>query len=284
MATLAQRTFALIELTRPDKPILAAAITLLGAYLAAPPGSAWNARAFIAATVVGLVTAFGLVINDCRDVAVDSIGKPQRPIPSGRISLRQARRFAWTLGGAALAVATLLGRDLAPFAIAAVALSSAYSYGLKSTLVLGNATVGVLVAGSLVYGALSVGQLTMGVWLAATMSFPYMLAQEALFNLEDLDEDGKAGLRTTATRLGPRRTATWVRVILACVVLICVSPWLLGIGSPAYFAAVTVCIVAPIAAIVYLLRDPLSQGSVRIAVKLSRLSWVTSFLPLGLLK
>ena len=284
MTTLAQRMSALLELTRPDKPIVAALCTLVGAYLGSPMGDFLDGRAFAAAAVVGLTTAFGLVINDYCDVVVDRIGKPHRPIPSGRISLRQARLFAWTLAAIALGVGSLLGRDLAIFAAAAIALSGAYSFVLKGTLILGNATVGLLVSASLIYGALSVGSVTPAVWMAASISFPYMLAQEALFNLEDVDEDRQAGLRTTATRLGPDRTATLVRFVFSCVALLALIPWLAGIASIGYVAAILLCVVAPIAGITLLLRRPLSPRAVHTAVKLSRLSWVTSLLPLGLLK
>jgi geranylgeranylglycerol-phosphate geranylgeranyltransferase len=217
-------------------------------------------------------------------VVVDTIGKPQRPIPSGRVSPREAQLFAWMLAAIALAISALLGPDLVLIAVAAVALSAAYSYGLKSTLILGNATVGLLVAASLVYGALSVGNVTRSVWMAAAISFPYMLAQEALFNLEDVDEDRMAGLRTTATQMGPKRTAKYVRGVFACVVVIASTPWLFGMGSVAYFAAAAVCIFGPIAGIAFFLREPLSPRAVHSAVKLSRLSWVTSLLPMGLLK
>jgi geranylgeranylglycerol-phosphate geranylgeranyltransferase len=284
MVTLAQRTSALLELTRPDKPIVAALCTLLGAYLGAPAGGFLNGRALEAAAVVGLTTAFGLVINDCCDLAVDRIGKPHRAIPSGRVSLRQARLFASILATIALAVSCLLGTELALFAAAAILLSGAYSFVLKSTLILGNATVGLLVAGSLIFGALSVSLVTPAVWMAAIISLPYMLAQEALFNLEDVDEDRQAGLRTTATRLGPDRTASFVRFLFFGVALLTLVPWPAGIGSIGYVAAMLLCVVAPIAGIIFLLRQPLSPRAVHTAVRLSRLSWVTSFLPLGLLR
>jgi geranylgeranylglycerol-phosphate geranylgeranyltransferase len=284
MATLSVRTHGLLELTRPSKPIAAAMYALLGAYLAAPPQEVWVAHAFAAAAVVALITAFGLVINDCCDVAVDSIGKPRRPIPSGRVSLRSARIFAWTLVAIALAISTLLGAGLALFAVAAVGLSAAYSYWLKNTLILGNATVALLVAAVLVYGALTVGNVTGGVWMAAIITFPYMLAQEALFNLEDEEEDRVAGLRTTATQLGTDATATFVRAALLGVMAIALTPWLLGSASAAYLGTLAVCVFAPIAGMIYLLRRPLSRRAVAQAVKLSRLAWVTNFLPLGLLK
>jgi len=279
-----ERPLALLELARIDKPLAAAMYSLLGAYLAAPPGELWSARALAAATVVGLITAFGLVINDYCDVAVDSIGKPQRPIPSGRVSRRLAGAFAWTLAGAGLAVSAMLGPRFAIFALGAVVLSAAYSHGLKSTLLLGNATVALLVAAVLIFGALTAGAVTAGVWMAAVITFPYILAQEALFNLQDEEEDRAAGLRTTATQLGAESAAGLVRSVLMAVMAIAVAPWLLGMASATYLWALMVCVLAPTASLIYLLRQPLSRLAVARAVKLSRLAWVTSFVPLALLK
>ena len=71
----------LLRLMRFDRPLCASLLTLLGAWLAAPVSSLWSAPVLVAACVVGLVTAFGFVINDCCDLAVDSIGKPGRPLP-----------------------------------------------------------------------------------------------------------------------------------------------------------------------------------------------------------
>jgi 4-hydroxybenzoate polyprenyltransferase len=275
---------ALLELVRIDKPVAAAIYALLGAYLGAPPGGMWSAGAPLAAAVVGLVTAFGLVINDYCDVAVDSIGKPHRPIPSGRVPRRVAGNFAWTLAGAALALSAALGFALAVFALGAVVLSAAYSYRLKSTLLLGNATVALLVTALLVYGALAVGEVTAAVWMAALFTFPYIVAQEALFNLEDEEEDRAAGLRTTATQLGGARTARLVQAILLLVIAIAAAPWLLGAASTTYLVALLVCVLLPVSGLVYLLRRPLSRPAVARAVRLSRLVWVTSLVPVALLK
>jgi geranylgeranylglycerol-phosphate geranylgeranyltransferase len=278
------RALALVELMRPSKPLAAAMFVLLGAYLAAPPGQLWSGSILVAAAVVLLVTAFGLVINDCCDVAVDAIGKPHRPIPSGRVSSRLASAFAWMLAAAALALSTTLGLGFAVVAFAAVGLSWAYSYRLKGTLLLGNAAVALLVAAALVYGALTAGPVSAAAWMAAVIAFPYVLAQEALFNLEDEEQDRVAGLQTTATRLGAERAAELVRAFLMAFMVIALAPWVLGLASARYLAAVLVLLVFPTAVLIYLLRRPLSRVAVAQAAKLTRLAWVTSFLPLALLK
>jgi len=280
----ARRWPAVVELVRPSKPIAASLFTLLGAYLAAPPAQVLSTPALLAASVVLLVTAFGFVVNDCYDLAVDRAGKPCRPIPSGRVSSRWAAGFAGLLALAALALSAGLGWGFAMIALGAVALSWGYSYRLKNTLLLGNAAVAVLVVASLVYGAMAAGAPGAAVWTAAAISFPYIVAQEALFNLEDEDQDRAAGLRTTATRLGADGTARLVRAVLALFIVAALAPVALRLASAAYVMAALVLLVLPAAFFLHTLRAPLSRMAVARAAKLSRLVWAASFVPLGLLK
>jgi len=278
------RVVALLELMRLEKVIAAAIYTLLGAYLVVAPGELWSAEVLTAAAVVGLITAFGLVINDYCDVIEDSIGKPQRPIPSGHVSRRLAGTFASAIAVIALVTSAFLGISSLLFAIAMVGISAAYSFRLKNTVILGNIAVALLVTSVLFYGAFIVGRLNVSIWMAAIITFPYILALEALFNLEDEECDRLAGLRTTATQLGIDCTATYVRTILTVTMLIALVPWFFGLASDIYLGALTVCVLTPLALMIFLLRRPLSRLAVGNAVKLSRLVWVTSLLPLGLLK
>lgn len=282
--TLSTRVVALLELIRLEKVIAAAIYTLLGAYLVAAPGELWSARSLTAAAVVGLITAFGLVINDYCDVLEDNIGKPQRPIPSGRVSRHLAGTFASAIALIALVTSAFLGTSSLLFAIAMVGISAAYSFRLKNTVILGNAAVALLVTSVLFYGAFNVGRLTVSIWMAAIITFPYILALEALYNLEDEECDRLAGLRTTATQLGIDGTATYVRTVLTATMSIALVPWFLGLASEMYLGALTVCVLTPLALMIFLLRRPLSRMAVGNAVKLSRLVWVMSLLPLGLLK
>jgi 4-hydroxybenzoate polyprenyltransferase len=48
----------------------------------------------------------GMVLNDVFDVEIDRLERPERPIPSGRISLDAARRFGWRLLILGVAVGT----------------------------------------------------------------------------------------------------------------------------------------------------------------------------------
>jgi 4-hydroxybenzoate polyprenyltransferase len=151
-------------------------------------------------------------------------------------------------------------------------------------VILGNAAVALLVSSVLVYGALTVGRVTAAVWMAAIITFPYVLAQEALFNLEDEECDRAAGLKTIATYLGINVAITFIRTVLAFTMAIALAPWFFGLASSIYLEALTVCILAPIALMIFYLRTPISWSAVGNTVKLSRLIWVTSLLPFALLK
>lgn len=281
---LGAQTRAFLELTRFERPLAAAMYTFLGAFLGAPQNGIPVARVSLAAIVVGMVTAFGFVINDYCDVPVDTIGRPHRPIPSGRVSLRAAAAFASTLVVLALAVSAFLGLRLAVIAAAALALSGAYSYRLKSTLLLGNAAVALLVATVLVYGAMAAGEITSAVVAAAAITFTYILGQEALFNVEDEEQDREAGLRTTATVLGVERGTRLVRTILWSFVAIALGPWAFGYASLSYLAALTIVVLAPTAFMLRAIRPPVSREGIVQAAKLSRLVWLTSFIPLAMLR
>src|SRR4051794_40806202 len=47
----------------------------------------------------------GMVLNDVFDAGVDAVERPERPIPSGRISLRAATIVGWTMLFAGVALA-----------------------------------------------------------------------------------------------------------------------------------------------------------------------------------
>jgi len=73
------------------------------------------------AAVVGLLVASsallytaGMVLNDVFDIDQDAQERPERPIPSGRVSESFARRLGWGLLAAGVACAWLVGLFVAP--------------------------------------------------------------------------------------------------------------------------------------------------------------------------
>jgi 4-hydroxybenzoate polyprenyltransferase len=100
---------------------------------AAAAGTLDRRTAGLAAASVCLYWA-GMAANDWSDRELDSVERPERPIPSGRVCAGTALGVAAGLGAAGLAVAALSGRGRAlAVAVPLVGAIAAYDGALKNT-------------------------------------------------------------------------------------------------------------------------------------------------------
>lgn len=273
---------AVLRLVRWENCVAVALTTMLGAHLA---GGALTARALVAASTVMLLHAAGTALNDRCDVAVDRLARPQRPLPSGRLSLEFADRLAAVLAVVGLALAALLGPVALAVAVLVVLASVAYAVRLKNTVLLGNLTVAALSAATVPFGAAVVRQ-----WEVPTAAiqggvlvFAYMVAYEVLKCLQDVDSDGAAGIRTIATSWGPRAARATAAAALAGFASVALWPAIAGSASPGYGIAVVLplgCVVGA-ALSAYLVRPP--DKAWDRAVGWLKVGWFVSLPALGLL-
>ncbi|MBM79886.1 MAG: hypothetical protein CMJ78_04750 [Planctomycetaceae bacterium] len=75
----------------------------------------------------------GMVFNDVFDRGIDAEERPERPIPSGRVSVRQAATFGGMLMLAAVGAANVVGISSVVVAVALIACILAYDGVLKRT-------------------------------------------------------------------------------------------------------------------------------------------------------
>ncbi|WP_331749242.1 MULTISPECIES: SCO3242 family prenyltransferase [unclassified Streptomyces] len=124
------RTYA--ELVRAPAAITVPGDVLAGALAAGRPGI--RRTTGLAASSVALYWA-GMALNDWADRAEDAMERPERPIPSGRLTPRAALATAVGLTGAGLGLAALAGgrRTLLRRTLPLAAAVWAYDLGLKST-------------------------------------------------------------------------------------------------------------------------------------------------------
>src|SRR5918996_6509021 len=73
---------------------------LAGVLLAASPPD-WSTFAFVAVAVSMLYTA-GMFLNDAFDYRFDAVHRPDRPIPAGQVTLREAFAAGFSLLAAGL--------------------------------------------------------------------------------------------------------------------------------------------------------------------------------------
>ena len=219
-----RRTFSFLwnrfEITRPHN-LAVAGLTILAGWAAAGGGRpGWRlAGAIVAGT---LVAAAGNVVNDFFDADIDRINKPRRPIPSGRISRDECKRYAALLGLAAWVAAALAGSHMLLMVVLWSIALYFYSAKFKTRFLLGNLTVSVVSSTGFMAGAWLAGRPVAGV-APTILAFFLLMGREIVKDVEDLPGDGAHGATTLARRLGARRA---LNVAFACFVLFAaLAPW-----------------------------------------------------------
>ena len=279
-----ERTAGFVQITRFTNSLYSGGYTLVGAFLSGGASAALSEREGLAALVVGLVVAYGFVINDVRDVAVDRIGKPQRPIPSGLVSQREALIFALGLGLTALLVAAPLGWELLLFTLATILITGGYSLWLKSTVLWGNACMATLIAAIPLFGGLATDGANGAVLAIALLMWLFDFSHEILKTTADWQGDGAAGLRTVATVFGVGGAIRIFQLAASFFVLAALFPWLLGITSWPYGLAVSICGILPtLWVIVALARRP-DDATITFTLRVMRWMWITNLLPILLFR
>jgi geranylgeranylglycerol-phosphate geranylgeranyltransferase len=161
------------------------------------PGGLWL---FV---VVLLITAGGNVINDYFDVEIDRVNRPDRPIPSGQVTLPAARVYAGTLFLAGILVSFLTNELCTTIAVFNSILLVGYAARLKRTPLIGNITVSYLAASMFLFGG-ALGGLSgfFHVMPFAVMTFFAMLSRELVKDAEDVEGDKASGAVTIPIRYG----------------------------------------------------------------------------------
>ena len=231
---------AYVELMRPKNLVLAGATVPLGAYFAlmsdAEPYPIMAVS--LHALAVMFFTGAGNAMNDIKDADIDRTAHPQRPLPSERLSLKQARGFTALLWG--LSLATHIGGLLAVDAevsiyvptvliyLLAVVLMVTYDHGpaTKNRGLSGNIVISLLVAAVVLYGAAAVGGIRSGViWWVFGVVFLTNLAREMVKDCMDMESD-KGSRQTLPMVYGKAkvRMAAYV-VLMGALVCLYVPFW-----------------------------------------------------------
>lgn len=174
------RAWAYLTLTRPANVVTALADVLAGA---AAAGCA--AETIPIAALAGLLLstaalyAGGVVLNDVFDAALDARERPERPIPSGRVSRRGAAR----LGAGLLALGVLLAGLVSAGSLAVAALITAavllYDGWAKHRPLAGPLAMGACRGLNLLLGA-SVVPGMLSLWPLAPLPVAYIAAITAI--------------------------------------------------------------------------------------------------------
>jgi geranylgeranylglycerol-phosphate geranylgeranyltransferase len=224
------KVLALYRLARPFNALTGALAVFLGGYVA---GTGEWKNVAMAAVVTFLVTGAGNSWNDYLDIEIDKINQPQRVLPSGQVSPDAAWKLSVVLTVIALIIAAFINPASFIVALLASAILFFYSWKLKSTVLMGNATVAIISALSVVFGGIAAGNVRPTLILAVIVAVA-ILGREVLKTLADYEGDLRHRVRTVATTWGRRRARIVFFLLAAATGWIMLLPYLLDVYADIY--------------------------------------------------
>ena len=219
-------------------------------------------RVIIAGISAACIAAGGNVLNDACDENADRINRPDRPIASGRISLRGASVMAGVLFATGGVFSFLLGAKGFFTAFAAIGGLVAYDGWLKRVPVFGNVVVAGISSLALIYGGIAANHVAETL-VPAVFAFLIHLGREILKDVEDMEGDISVGARSVAISWGVRASLGLTTAVFLSLIGLTPLPFFLGLYDWLYL----VIVICPVDAIllytlISMWRDP-SRGNLR---------------------
>jgi geranylgeranylglycerol-phosphate geranylgeranyltransferase len=221
----------------------------------------------MAGVVVFIVTGAGNSINDYFDHKIDAINKPERPIPSGRISLKKALIYSIFLFVLGIVLAFLINLLLGMIALLSSILMIFYARDLKTKCLIGNLSISFLTGLCFVFGGIAVDQITVSIYLGG-FAFLMTMAREIVKDMEDVEGDKLEGANTLPILHGMR-----ISSILAATFMILASLgspllYFMGIFSVFYLPVLFLAIVIFLYCATSILKDQSTENAGKVSKRI----------------
>lgn len=251
MTTLATPNFqdkfkACLDLTRITRPI--------GTYLLLWPTlwALWiasdgipSASILIIFTLGVLLTrSAGCVINDFADRNFDGHVKrtANRPLPTGRISSREALMLFTTLMLAAFVLVMMTNTLTILMSVIALLLASTYPF-MKRHTNFPQVVLGAAYGWSIPMAFTAVQQqLPAEAWLMFAANMLWTIAYDTLYAMVDRDDDLKIGIKSTAVFFGRFDRLAVISLQLVAITILVVVGQLVGMGVLFYLGLAGACV------------------------------------------
>ena len=177
------------------------------------PGS-FLLMAIFGSVLMGYANAASNIFNQITDIDIDRINKPGRPLPSGRISVRQAAVLSTSIYLIVILLSFLVNENFAGVLSAFIIVTIFYSvppFLLKKRLWINNASIALargmllpMAGWCLVPGSTPLDKeiLAIGAFL-----FFFLLGASGTKDFGDVEGDRKFGMRTLPVHYGEKRAA-----------------------------------------------------------------------------
>jgi len=184
----------------------------------------------------------GNTINDIYDIEIDKINRPNRPIPRGSISLKQAKKLFFLYLGIGIILSYLntliLSLTLINLAIASFFgfIGWVYAKWGKRSGFLGNIIVGISFSIGMVYGAiLNSSSIPSFIYFFFITAFSLLVSREIIKGCEDIEGDKYHRVKTLAIKIGIRKSTYISLVFSITAIIFFILPIFTNILNPILF-------------------------------------------------
>lgn len=250
------RLKAYLELIRYPLFAIPIVATLPGALIASEGHLTWRVAAALLIALGGYFA--GMIKNDYFHRETDALTNPERPLPSQRLTPRQALIPASIIYGLCVIGGGGLNIKAGFLVIGLVAISHLYNAIFKERGILGSLTLPLGIGLLNVFGALAVrGTVPRLVWYAFAATTLYDLGTHIATTFKDISRDEQLGVTTTPLQLGIRPALLLSALATVLAFAIAFLPyWLEPIQQKFYVVWVILGIIATFATRVPLYRKP----------------------------
>ncbi len=195
---------------------------------------------------VFLITGAGNAVNDYYDREIDAVNRPDRPLPSKRITPKGALRYSLLLFAAGCVLAVLVNQICLALAILNSLLLFFYARNLKAMPLAGNLCVAYLTGSTFIFGGAAFGLAGMEANLVpAGLSFLATMSREIAKDIEDIEGDRKGGAKTLPIIAGERVSAALAAIFALAGVALSFLP-AFGTAYLAIVAAADILLLASV--------------------------------------
>ncbi len=193
----------------------------------------------LAACSAASVAAGANALNDCIDIEIDKINKPNRPLPSGELTLRQARN-AWIVCSL-LGIVFSMGIHWIAVGIVLFAILMLYLYSKywKQKVLIGNFIVALMTGLTFLYGGSAMMKIDQAL-VPAAFAFLTNLAREIVKDVEDMEGDRLQRAFTLPVRYGIFPSRIIVSIVVFVTILLSIGVVAGGIYSSVFTVCVTI--------------------------------------------
>lgn len=225
-----------IVLSRPVNVIIAFLTIIIAAVVSGSINPFLNV--ILAAFSASFITIGANVINDYYDIEIDRINKPNRLLPSGKISKKQALIFfvfsyfgSWMLAG-------FINLEMFLIAFLSSILLYFYSLVFKRTVIWGNFIVSFVSGLAFIFGGLAVNRINEALFPAG-FAFLFHFGREIIKDIQDIKGDKNQNAKTFPIVYGVKNALLMTNIIFITLIIFTFLPYLFGIYG-IYFLIIVV--------------------------------------------